>query len=361
MDFDAVKQAVRIEAIIGAHVALTPHGHYAVGRCPFHDDRGRPNLVVFLKSQTYRCYVCGAHGDAIDFVARWAGVSQGEAARRLREGLGSLGDPPRAMPRPAPPAEPARAPLATRDRAYQALLAACPLSDAHRTQLEARGLSSDAIAANGYGTLRADGRHALAEAVWAAVGDAHGVPGLAYDPADGAWRVDGPPGLLIPVRDADGRIQACQVRPDTPRRGKYVWLSTPDGPRRRGGASSGVPVHVAGRAFRTAATPVWVTEGPLKADIAAHFLQTPVLGVAGAGNARGVVDWLSAWRPPLVVLAFDDDPDPATRAAVGRQVKALADALRRQGLAVARTVWDTDKGLDDALRAGRSIRLAALF
>jgi DNA primase len=35
--------------------------------CPFHDDRN-PSLCVTPGHRSYRCFGCGAHGDAIDFV-----------------------------------------------------------------------------------------------------------------------------------------------------------------------------------------------------------------------------------------------------------------------------------------------------
>jgi DNA primase len=39
-----------------------------VALCPFHEDRRRPNLVVFTGDQRFRCFACGARGDVVDLV-----------------------------------------------------------------------------------------------------------------------------------------------------------------------------------------------------------------------------------------------------------------------------------------------------
>lgn len=53
--------------------------------------------------------------------------------------------------------------------------------------------------------------------------DLNGIPGFYF--RDGSWRLCAYSGLLIPVRDADGRMQGIQIRRDSADRMKYVWLS----------------------------------------------------------------------------------------------------------------------------------------
>lgn len=36
-------------------------------KCPFHDDTGRPNLVVF-ENESWKCFVCGKYGDIYDYI-----------------------------------------------------------------------------------------------------------------------------------------------------------------------------------------------------------------------------------------------------------------------------------------------------
>jgi DNA primase len=51
-------------------------------RCPFHDDKN-PSMKV--SESTYHCFGCGAHGDAVGFVAQLHGISQYQAARQIIE------------------------------------------------------------------------------------------------------------------------------------------------------------------------------------------------------------------------------------------------------------------------------------
>lgn len=48
--------------------------------CPFHDDH-HPSLTLY--QHNYHCWGCGAHGDVIDFTARYFQTSQLEAAQTL--------------------------------------------------------------------------------------------------------------------------------------------------------------------------------------------------------------------------------------------------------------------------------------
>lgn len=71
-----------IVAIISEYVELTgPHGvkrPYHKGLCPFHDDHD-PSFNVFEETQRYKCWSCGASGDAIAFVAHMKGIPYHEA------------------------------------------------------------------------------------------------------------------------------------------------------------------------------------------------------------------------------------------------------------------------------------------
>lgn len=49
-------------------------------RCPFHDDR-TPSLKIYANS--YHCFGCGAHGDAIDFTARLFDLTALDAAKKI--------------------------------------------------------------------------------------------------------------------------------------------------------------------------------------------------------------------------------------------------------------------------------------
>lgn len=68
--------------VISETVTLAPRsdGTYS-GHCPFCGADRR--LVVYLNTQTYRCFRCNASGDAFSFIMQRDGVDFRTAARRL--------------------------------------------------------------------------------------------------------------------------------------------------------------------------------------------------------------------------------------------------------------------------------------
>ncbi len=81
---DALKRDHPVEEIIERYgTELSPSGRALVGRCPFHDDGGRPNLYVYPSTESWYCYRCSVGGDVITFVERIEGVGFCEAVLRL--------------------------------------------------------------------------------------------------------------------------------------------------------------------------------------------------------------------------------------------------------------------------------------
>lgn len=342
----AARARVDPVAIIGSRVRLKREGRHWIARCPFHQDGGRPNLVLYPNG-SFKCFACGAWGDVFNLVARLDGVSLREARQLVEAAVGIVPLAPVSTTR----TDNSLAPLPQRDAVYRALLSACPLSPEHREHLRARGLSEEAIRASGYRTLDRGWHRDTVAALQAQGFDLTGVPGFVQEES-GGWLM-GSRGLMIPVRDAAGRIQGCQVRRDGG--GRYRWLSSAGRP---GGASPGSPAHLAGRAWAQPGHWLWITEGPLKADVAAFWLSAPVVGVAGVSSWRRALPLVQAVRPGVVILAFDQDDDPGTRAAVARHTEALARALAKQRMMVAVTDWPPGlKGVDDVLAACQPVRL----
>ena len=85
--FQVVRQAARIEEIIGEHIALRPAGREFVGLCPFHEDR-RPSMYVSPQKQIFYCFVCAAGGDVFKFVENYHKMSKGETLRFLAQRYG---------------------------------------------------------------------------------------------------------------------------------------------------------------------------------------------------------------------------------------------------------------------------------
>lgn len=298
-------------------------------RCPFCErDRARFKLYANPQKGVWHCFRCGAAG-------RLEGGNWG---------LSRMGQPLIAD------SQERRAPEEVLDRAYRLLLAALPLSDRHLLHLlTVRGLSPEAVAIAEYRTMPASPvrRELAAEAVARELSP-DGVPGFWQQP-DGSWTLTELPGLCIPVRDWAGRIRGIQVRRD---RGepRYMWLTSRGRP---GGAPAKAVYHVTWNG-QPQGRRVWVTEGPLKADVAARHLGEVFVAVPGVHTWRGagVVEDLRTVGIREAVLAYDADQQSNPH--VRRAAVEFASALQRAGLRVWVAVWPeaVAKGIDDLLLAG---------
>jgi len=232
------------------------------------------------------------------------------------------------------------------DTAYHALLSELSLSEAHRENLRYRGLTDTRIDSLGYRTLPQNGRRELVTVLQAKGIRLVGVPGFYLEAEH--WQLAGPVGIAIPVRDTKKRIAGLQIRCDNTEGGRYKWLSS------RGfnaGCSPGVPVHVAGTASTNGE--VWITEGPLKADIVALKLGRLVLAVAGVGNWPGVIPIMRELKPKRAIIAFD--MDKICNPTVKLHSEALTACLIRCGIRTFEADWDSHfKGLDDLLTGEQS-------
>jgi len=183
------------------------------------------------------------------------------------------------------------------------------------------------------------------------------MPGFYVKAASGRswWTLAGGPGLLIPVRTIEGGIAALRLRPDDPRSGKYVWLSSAG---RCCGASCPACCHVARPAAPPTDTRIYLTEGELKADIASEWLGAVVVSAPGVGSWRLGIAAVSALasQGAEVVVAFD--ADARTNRHVAARERELVAALHDEGYSVHRAAWPSDlKGIDDALVAGADVKV----
>ncbi|MEW5931980.1 MAG: DUF3854 domain-containing protein [Bacillota bacterium] len=292
--------------------------------CPFCGDQ-KGHLYANPRKQVFYCFRCGAKGrlvaGAVAAVPRVRGVE------------------------PEP-----RATADTRDRVYRALLSALELSAVHREHLlsPVRGMTLEQVERGMYRTLPEGRRAELGEQV-ARVANPSGVPG--FWRSGNGWRVGGPAGLLVPVRDVRGRVVGLQVRRDDPGDGpRYVWLSSAGRP---GGTPARTLCHVAWPPG-VPCLRVWVTEGPLKADIASELLGEPVVAVPGVNTwkSSGLLEALREMCPDEVVVAYDADAE--TNPFVDRAAGELGRALRGSGYRVCVARWPVGagKGLDDLLLGG---------
>jgi DNA primase len=76
-----------IVEVVGRHVELRKAGINHKGLCPFHGEK-TPSFIVSPTRQTYHCFGCGAHGNAIGFLMEQAALGFIDAVRELAQHAG---------------------------------------------------------------------------------------------------------------------------------------------------------------------------------------------------------------------------------------------------------------------------------
>ncbi len=84
---DRVLDATDIVELVGSYVTLKKVGLNFQGLCPFHSEK-TPSFSVSLEKRIFRCFGCGASGNAITFIRRNQKLSFPEAIRFLAERAG---------------------------------------------------------------------------------------------------------------------------------------------------------------------------------------------------------------------------------------------------------------------------------
>ena len=319
-----------IAALIGRRVRLAKSGRQMKGCCPFHGEK-TPSFYVY--DDSFHCFGCGAHGDAISFVMQTEGAGFMEAVERLAGEAGL--EVPKSNPTQAA-AERLRVDLngvlAMAAKSFQRRLFE-PDGARALSYLRERGLSDDTIAAFGLG-WSGDGRGSLTaelarqDATPAMMLEA----GLLRDPGEG----QSPRELfynrvMFPIRDRRGREISFGGRILGDGQPKYVnGPETPLFSKRR----TLFALDRAREASRAGADVV-VVEGYM--DVIALHQAGFTAAVAPLGTALTEEQLGELWRlSPSPVLCFDGD------AAGGRA------AARAAELAL------------PMLSAERSLRLASL-
>ena len=199
---DDIKARLDILEVVGQRVQLQRSGRSYKGNCPFHQER-TPSFHVFPDRQSWRCFgACATGGDAVSFVMRTENLEFGEAIKQLARQVG-LPMPDRRNSRSDSPAYRINEAACAY---FQRTLASTQGTEA-RAYMERRGLDRVATEAFQLGLAPNDGEslrsHLLREGFDAAQLLA---AGIAREGDDGQQRDLFRGRLMIPIRDADGRL-----------------------------------------------------------------------------------------------------------------------------------------------------------
>lgn len=335
-DIEALRRGSKLSEVIRSRgIALTQDGDEWRCLCPFHNEKS-PSFTVSDGKGFFHCFGCGAHGDVIDFVRDYDGVTFPQAC----EILGGSRDAPKrdastyeALP---PPIDP-----------YAGWRALKPPPDA---------------------PVFTPGRKSV----------------FVFNPkrlgADGKVRqIQYTPSMVFPYRNGRGELVGYVLRINLADGGKItpllLWCQGPDGQIgwAHGKFQEPRPLYGLDRLTSHPTWQVFVVEGEKAADalqrlIDAAKVEAVAVSWQGGGNAAGVAQW-SRLVGRRVVLWGDAD-QPGENAMIGHNdargawhpgiAELLTNALAERVKVIE---WDRDKpkGWDAADAEGEGIALADII
>jgi hypothetical protein len=166
------------------------------------------------------------------------------------------------------------------------------------------------------------------------------------------------PFLVIPYRDGEGRIQACQLRAgseDPDKKKRYCWLSSACELQ---GVGTGDPLHFTFIERNCqSGSPRVITEGALKGEAFVSLRpHNAVIATSGVGNSRAQL--IAATRGHDTLIGFDIDhrSNPSVCGQLATLIAERARDAEAHRISTAITeiiIWEGNaKGIDDAALAG---------
>jgi hypothetical protein len=263
------------------------------------------------------------------------------------------------------PAPKPQTPVASDDHlhlVYESVLNRLSLSHERRSRLLSRGLDARAIERGMYRDTPTREESDEIARLLAPLG-LEGAAGFYH--RGGRWRFVGcHAGVFVPYRDTQGRIRGLSYRLDVPLRdergkvtAKYLWVSSDpertfeDGAQKfPRGTKLVPPLHFAAAQKLNSAREVCLTEGALKADVASHLLDVPIIGAAGVSQWGDSFARHFKRRFPKARAVVCYDSDWRTNPHVRHALEKLMADLRDSGVRYVVRSWPeypACKGIDD--------------
>ena len=328
--------------------------------CPCCDDGRDKHLNINVSKEVFRCPKCGVSGGMLALYSLYTNVPIQKAGAAIRDRMGITDNsyqPKRREPIKVHRETVKEYPITdidTRHATYSALLNCLSLSKDHKENLLRRGLTEDEIVRLGYKTTPVMGMPSIARQLLTDGLYLAGVPGFYRNEKDEWTFVNDNRGILIPVRDEEGRIQGLQIRLDNVEKRKFRWMSSTD---RKDGCRAEGWTHFSGEPSET----LVLTEGPMKADVINALSGWSVLAVPGVNalkKLKASLETLRAKGLKRVQTAFD--MDMLTNPNVKNGFEELLALLDEMDFTFGTYLWDPRyKGLDDYLWEGKLKKVRA--
>ena len=307
--------------VVGRAVQLKKAGINYKGLCPFHGEK-TPSFIVSPSRQTYHCFGCGVHGNAIGFLMEHGGLGFVEAVKELAGDLGvSVPDDerdPRERERAAQAREKQRSLVDVLGQACRHYRAQLKASRRAIDYLKGRGLTGEIAARFGLG-YAPTGWHALASA-FGAYDDPQLVEAglvILHDEPGEQRRYDRfRDRIMFPIRNPKGEVIGFGGR--VLDKGEPKYLNSPETPVfSKGRELYGLfeaRVAIRQRGF------ILVTEG---------YMDVVALAQLGVGNAVATLGTACTEEHVTKLLRFAEqivfsfDGDAAGRRAAARALEAV--------------------------------------
>lgn len=224
---DELRARTTLSTLIGRSIKVQKAGREYKACCPFHNEK-TPSFTINDEKGFYHCFGCGAHGDAIRWMTDHRGLPFIDAVKELADAAGmELPAPDPRAPRKADEAKTLHDVMAAAQGWYAEQLNGLTGADA-RAYLDRRGITDATRAAFGFG-FAPDSRSGVKTALKAFDEALLVEAGLLIRPDGERDTYDRFRGrLMIPIRDARGRVIAFGGRLLGPGEPKY--LNSPDTP-----------------------------------------------------------------------------------------------------------------------------------
>ncbi len=314
-----------IVEVVGRYVTLKKAGINFKGLCPFHGEKS-PSFIVSPSRQTYHCFGCGVHGNAVGFLMENTGLGFVEAVKDLAQiqGMPVPDDDSKPEDREKAKAQKEKQTsitdvMAKATQHWRQQLKSTPRAVAY---LKARGLTGEIAARFGMG-YAPDNWRGLAS-VYPKYDDPLLVEaGLVITPDDGETRADGEAKrydrfrdrIMFPIRNPQGEVIGFGGR--VLDKGEPKYLNSPE-----------TPVFIKGRelyglyegrsALRTKGYAL-VTEGYMDVVALAQWGFGNAVATLGTACSAEHVQKLFRFTEQVV---FSFDGDGAGRRAAGRALEA---------------------------------------
>lgn len=397
---EAVKNELNIVEVMQGVVDIDRHGN---GICPFHSDNRKGNFKVDFKTNRYKCFACGASGDALqylqmdrgtDFITTVyeAGYELGlicedemkrkkvmpnvrEYAKLNRTGIKRCKHTPKktdVIKSTAIKKDLSDEDIELYDLVYRVFGKYCGLDEADMEHLICERLvGSDRL--SDYFSLRNVSEKKAIEKTVALLNkkgvskdDIVKVPGFALNKEGNVCLASYIRGLAMKARNAQGKVVGIQVRTEIKDK-KYLWLSSSN----KGGSGSSTPLAVEypemivengvlnlEKTLASTTNSILITEGKFKATSLCNNYNSVSLGLAGINNWRNKVrkDFMAITDKKdfdnLVIFA---DADCCYNPSIFLQFKEMV-AIELYGfkkdIYVAYWNIENGKGVDDVINNG---------